>query len=123
MKLERLGSEPLALGRGSPASVAIAELRVLSDVDDVLPPEALDASIAALDLSHGTGISELRLSAPPVRSPSGDALFRSLTRFLDKVVARDGGDSIEERKMGALLKGIHGLELEIRAQMSRNARV
>jgi hypothetical protein len=106
-------------GVGPGGQIAIDEIRALSDIDDLLPPEAFGD--VPLDHFNAPSSDELRLPPPPVRAKTGDVLFRNLTQFVAKVDA--DGASTEEKRMGALLKGIHGLELEIREMISRHGRI
>jgi hypothetical protein len=118
--LERFQTRtPVAQDRGA---VGIAELRALADIDDVLAPDELGEPTPALDFGAANS-ADLRLPQPPLRAATGDALFRSLSSFVAKLETRERSASKEELKMGAVLRGIHELETEIRALMSKSSRV
>jgi hypothetical protein len=123
-ELERWGSswEGSVRSAGN-QQIAVAEIQALGHIDDVLPPELVDVPHHPCFGIGGPITEDLRLPLPPVRAPSGEALFRALTSFVAKLDANDRTAPAEQRRMTALLRGIHGLEVEIRSLIARSGRV
>lgn len=120
-----LSSPPTLEGRPA-AAPAIAELLALRDVEvvDVAPLGGVERAIVPRPSAE-----LLRLPAPPTRALDGTALFRALgeavERFDDTAQApiRASRDAVRaEGRMIALLRGLHGLESNIRAEITRRAR-
>lgn len=111
---------------GSSGSPAIAELLALRDVEvvDVAPLGGVERAARARPSAE-----LLRLPPPPVRSLGGQALFGELGRAVERFDAtarqpvRAPREAVTaEARMIALVRGIHGLEAEIRGEISRRAR-
>ncbi len=106
------------------AQLAIDEVRALSLVDDVLAPEELDLPRGDAFFAPAA-IDARRLPPPPVSAPDGQTLYRALSSYLNAPLAEIAAPAealAKESAMRALLRGIHGLEVEIRERMSRGRR-
>ena len=106
-----------------------AELLALREVDLVALPELCELPSATSLAPAPTAADHLRLPQPPGRAADGQALFwamgRAVERFdqsQDRAVSAPAADVVAEAKMIGLLRGIFGLEQEIRAEISRRRR-
>ncbi|MCK6545413.1 hypothetical protein L6R52_06050 [Myxococcota bacterium] len=108
--------------RASLERLSFDELRALADVDDVLRPEELDLPRSEAFLSTASTADARRLPPPPMRAPDGQTLYRTVARFLDAPLSAIAAEPVALQKEAALrtlLRGIHGLEVEIRERISR----
>lgn len=115
---------PASLGLGH--APAIAELIALRDLEvvDLAPLGGVETAPAARPHAE-----LLRLPPPPRRAATGLALFTELGRAVERFDAtvdrpiRAPREAVEaEGRMIALLRGIHGLESQIRSEVARRAR-
>jgi hypothetical protein len=118
-------------GASLPAPLAPLDAEVLRDVQRVdviqrgaLAPLGGHDPLGALGAEHHP--DRLRLPPPPVRAPDGHALFmhvgRAVARFQrteSQPVAASAEVVVREAKLMGLLRGIHDLETQIRAEISR----
>jgi hypothetical protein len=113
---------------GRDLGLAIGEIEALRELDLVALPEALEIGAGGNLLSPAAFASgdHLRLPVPPVRARDGLALFSALGQALDRFAACSDQPTsasehavLAEARMMALLRGIHGLEQEIRDQLAR----
>jgi hypothetical protein len=112
----------------APAGLPLAEIQALRDVDQVLGPEALGDVRVFAPIAPSS--DELRLPAPPIRAPDGQSLYAALGRAVACFVASaseaapiDPNAAVDEARAMALLRGIHGLEQQIRARIAQSSRV
>lgn len=119
--IEPASSGPAHLEPG----LALAELEALREVDFVAGAELISAEAPALRSAGGA--DHLRLPPPPVRASEGYALFAAMGRTVERFEAHRAAPSaagpdalIAEARMMALVRGLHGLEQEIRTQIARN---
>lgn len=106
-----------------------AELLALREVDLVALPELAELSTSTSLAPVPTAADHLRLPRPPARAADGQTLFlamgRAVERFdqsQDRAVSAPASDVVAEAKMIGLLRGIFGLEQEIRGEISRRRR-
>jgi hypothetical protein len=130
------GSDPFAdLENEKTVEIAIAEMQALRFVDE--PRAVNDFDLAALDSPTSMLATRVDcdLPPPPVTARSGDAVFRSLSRFASTDAPSFSPAQKDERSLlssseraeaaaaaVALLRGIHGLEAEIRERISQSRR-
>lgn len=126
-ELGRLSTH-LSLRLDPEPGVAFAELSALQEAD-LAPIEALALSLERSFLHQPQSADHLRLPPPPVRAASGYALFSAMGRAVAcfekskaEVLPGERAALVAEARMMALLRGIHGLEQQIRDQMSRSQR-
>lgn len=105
---------------------AIAELLALRDLEIVDVASLGGVERAPASRPHA---ELLRLPPPPLRAPSGAALYaelgRAVARFdaTESVAVRAPREQVlAEGRMIALIRGLHGLEAQIRGEMARRAR-
>jgi len=117
-----LGSAPLA--RSDRPS--IDELNALRDLEivDVSPLSGMGRAVAP-----PASADHLRLPPPPRRAATGYALYVALGRALERFdhtfrlpVAASREAVAAEARMMTLLGGIHGIERDIRQEISRRTR-
>ncbi len=114
------------VGVAPSSAPAIAELLALRDVEvvDVAPLGGVERAAQARPSAE-----LLRLPPPPLRAATGQALFVELGRAVERFdeagqrPARAPREAVAaEARMIALIRGIHGLEADIRGEIARRAR-
>ena len=126
MKLEPRFPASLPVELAPPSTPAIAELLALRDLEivDVASLGGVERAPAARPHAE-----LLRLPPPPIRASTGAALYAELGRAVARFDATESAavrapreQVLAEGRMIALVRGLHGLEAQIRSEMARLAR-
>lgn len=131
LSLRRFEGSPNSLGSAAEAPqgpIHPAELQALREIDVVALPELLELAPTSLEAKPAAA-DRLRLPPPPVRAHEGQALFTSMGRAVEcfdrtqkQPVSSPEAAVLAEAKMIGLIRGIHGLEQEIRQEIARRRR-
>jgi hypothetical protein len=126
-----LSRSQLALGEQAPVSAEElnAYLIQFDHAAGLAEPALLERAPALGGVDRSPAPDHLRLPPPPIRAADGHALFTSLGRAVatfeagaEQPIAADTAAVLAEARMMTLLRGIHGLEQEIRDRIARASR-